>query len=348
MNRVLVGCLVAVAMGCGAGVEERLEVEASATAEKPIRYDQQLADLLPMLPGNHWELAGLNSDSQIRVEERTETGVRFSGLTRSGDLWLNIDEHAPNTILALNLDSEQWGPFLRLDRRSWVFRASNAACDRFRVTRLDDQMVATGVGQFSAKAFRFEVLAPANVRCEAPAFDKLLLSQDVGPVTVVAAGAEATLQHAMIKDTVLHHTMMPTALLMEQTEFVNKANTIRCVTQPCPTNEVTATAKFALTVTNAEAHMHQCEFRTGKQQDFELINHAGEVVKAWSDGRSFLKEPTAIAFDPGQRRSLEGELELTDRNGVQLDGTYTVRASMFGHDQHALPALGTIVVKVTR
>ena len=230
----------------------------------------------------------------------------------SGDLWLNIDERAPNTILAWNPDSEQWGPFLRLDRRSWVFRASDAVCDRYRVTRLDEQSVMTGVGRFNAKVFQFEVLAPPNVRCEAPAYDKLLLAQDVGPVTVVAAGVEATLQHAMIRDTVLHHAIMPTALLMKQTQFVNKANTIRCITQPCPTNEVTATAKLALAVTNAEAHMHECEFRTGRQHDFELLNHAGEVVKAWSDARSFAKEPTAISFEPGERRSLEGELELTE------------------------------------
>ena len=63
MNRVLVGCLVALAMGCGAGVDENAAGEATATEEKSIRYDQQLADLLPMVPGNYWELASLSKPS---------------------------------------------------------------------------------------------------------------------------------------------------------------------------------------------------------------------------------------------------------------------------------------------
>ena len=45
------------------GVLANRKGEATATEEKSIRYDQQLADLLPMVPGNYWELASLSKPS---------------------------------------------------------------------------------------------------------------------------------------------------------------------------------------------------------------------------------------------------------------------------------------------
>ncbi len=136
--------------------------------------------------------------------------------------------------------------------------------------------------------------------------------------------------------------------MLEQTEYSSQANAIRCVTQPCPNNEVTARATFALAVTNAEVLDHSCEFRTERQYNFELINEAGEVVKSWADGRTFSPDPTLLSFEPKQTRIFKGEVELSDRVGVQLEGTYTVRATMFGHEQHALPVSGRITVKVTK
>ncbi len=152
MKKTMLGCLICVTLGCGSGVEESVGPEESAA--QPIRYDQQLSDLLPMHPGNNWQFAGEGHQGhdgtpwEIRVEERSELGVRFSGLTRSGSLWLSLDERKPNTILAWNSDTEEWGPFLRLDRKSWEFRPSGGPCDRYRVTRLDDQTVKTGVGEY--------------------------------------------------------------------------------------------------------------------------------------------------------------------------------------------------------
>jgi hypothetical protein len=302
-----------------------------------------------MVAGNHWELAANGESARhIQIVERTEAGTRVSGLTRSADLLLSLDERVPNALLAWNNDTERWVPFLRLDRKSWWFHASADVCDRYRVTRLADRRVVTGAGDFTAMAFGFELVAPANVRCEDQPFDTLMVAQNTGPVALVKAGHEALLQRAMIGDTVLYNMPMPTGLVVEQHEFINHPNTINCIAAPCPSNAVTAVAKFKLTVENAEAEVHVCEFRTAKQQNFELINQAGEVVQSWVNGRAFEQSPTQLTFAPGETKIFEGEVPLVDRNGVQLEGTYRVRASMFGHDQHAAPVESQIIVRRVR
>ncbi len=350
----LVGALALV--GCGIGADGFTEDDEGLGTEQSIRYDQELADWLPPVLGNRWELAppGHAGHSAanwvIRVQEQSEKGARVSGLLRTKDLWLKTDERVPNVILAFNEDTEAWGPFLRFDRRSWRFEGSADPCDAYKVTRVGDEQVTTGVGDFTGKAFRFQLAAPDNVRCAAPPFDRLVLVNGTGPVAMRSASNEevSSLQHAMIGDTVLHHARMPTALVLEQNQYVSHANTIRCITQPCPSNAVNAVATFALSVQNAEGEMHDCEFRTEKRYDFELVDASGQVVRAWSDGRSFDRNPTVISFEPAETKQLEGSVELVDRNGAQLDGVYTVRASMFGHDQHALPVKGSIVVSVVR
>lgn len=351
MRRTILGCLVMVSMSCGADPEAMTEVGGLEFEQASMSHEQRAADYLPTLTGNRWELLGEGHHAKsvaIKVLGQGEAGSEVTGLTREGAVWLREDAHNPNVILALNADTQTWGPLIRFDRKTWWYRPTSAPCDQYRVTRLGEEAVKTMVGEFTGVAFRFELVPPADVRCTAGPFEKLVLAKEVGVVALVQDATETMLSHAMIGDTVLHHAQMPTALVLERTEYESQMNTIACIKWPCPTNEVTAVAKFTLAVTNAEDHHHDCEFRTAKQQNFELVNEAGEVVKAWADGREFDQDPTVISFSAQQTRTLEGEVELTDRNGVQLSGTYTVRATMFGHEQHAKPALGTIVVKVVR
>ena len=90
--------------------------------------------------------------------------------------------------------------------------------------------------------------------------------------------------------------------------------------------EKTAVARFTLEVINLYDLPRTFQFASGQQCDFEIIDEAGHIVAAWSDGRFFTQELTSFTLGPGQTARFIADLPLKDRDGQQLNGIYRVRA----------------------
>jgi hypothetical protein len=123
-------------------------------------------------------------------------------------------------------------------------------------------------------------------------------------------------------------------------------NTIRCITTPCPGNDVTANATFSLKVTNTGGETVAMHFNSGQQFNFELIDAAGAVVKGWSDDRAFIMALTKVTLAPGASKTFTGTMELKDRDGMQLEGTYTVRGVVLAGNVAQPQATKTITVTI--
>jgi hypothetical protein len=115
---------------------------------------------------------------------------------------------------------------------------------------------------------------------------------------------------------------------LDRASYVNTPNTIRCVTTPCPGNEETAVARVTFTVTNGSPAAQTWNFRTGCQLEVEVVSASGLVVKRLSDDRACTMALTSVSLAAGQSRTWSAELPLTDRDGLQLDGSFTARARL--------------------
>jgi hypothetical protein len=169
-----------------------------------------------------------------------------------------------------------------------------------------------------------------NVRCAMPAFSEVTFAPNVGPVMVkTAAGDKYVLKSANVNGTVYPKAVSGAAkgaLRADKSSYTNQSNTIRCITTPCPSNEVTAVAKLTYTVTNTGTSAQTWQFSSGKQFDVDVVNSAGKVVKRWSDGRMFTMALSTFTLAPGASKTFTAEIELKDTNGVQLSGAYSVKA----------------------
>jgi hypothetical protein len=272
-----------------------------------------------------------SSDTRVVSVDYVDGDMRYvTGLFSDG-AWLGYSSSAPNTLYAWNYDVEDWMPFVRFGYAStpWDFELHDG-CGRFTARRTGSGVtVATPAGTFkSARTISYELDAPPNVRCAAPDIAEITFAGNVGPVAFVTGwGEEFFLKSASVGGTTfpLASGKVNAVASSDKATYTNRPNTIRCVTTPCPTNDVTAKAKLKLTVKNTGTTTETFQFNSGKQFDFYLFDAAGFMVKAWSDDRAFTTALSAFNLSPGQTKVFSGEVELKDRWGYQLEGSYTVR-----------------------
>ncbi len=298
------------------------------------------AEWFPMSEGDSWTLTNKNKTQTIRIEY-AEDGIRLAtGINGDEDLWLGYAPRSPNSLYAFNFDADQWEPFIRFGYRytPWAFSFNDSGCGKFHARRTaTDIQVSTPAGLFKdARTIEFTQVPAPHVRCVAPAFSHITFAHNVGPIAIVnGMGETFLLKSAKVGNRsypVAQTAAVKATVSSDRAVYVNQPNTIRCITTPCPGNEVTAVARFALTVTNTSTTAQQFQFSSGKQFDFEILNAQGKVVKAWSDDRMFTMALSQFSLQPGASRTFRGEVSLKDRDGLQLNGHYTVRGKLTVRD----------------
>src|SRR5438093_7453709 len=122
----------------------------------------------------------------------------------------------------------------------------------------------------------------------------------------------------------------------DQDVYTNQTAAVWC--PPCVTNwppcmlpcylieEKTAVAQFTFEVTNEYDLPRTFRFSSGQQFDIEIIDEAGRVVAAWSDDKFFIQSLTTFTLEAGESVTFTAEIPLKDREGLQLNGAYRVRA----------------------
>ena len=122
------------------------------------------------------------------------------------------------------------------------------------------------------------------------------------------------------------------AVALDQPSYTNVPNTAQCATAPCPSNAKTATAAVTFTVSNSTEQSLTWRFGTACQFDVDVASVTGEVVRRLSDGRFCTQAPTQLTLGPGESKVYTATLSLEDRDGLQLDGSFTLSARLLGPD----------------
>lgn len=327
-------------LGCGPGPDSSALVGGSGELEAETEFETTSDALLsnaaavwfPMREGNTWTLETSSGARKTIKYSDVEDGMAWlSGLSSTGE-WAATTPDYPNTLYRWDDASWQWGPYFRFGYAVTPWTVGSGACSTFTARRsATGATVVTPAGTFpSARSISFTLVTQPNVRCAMPAFSEVTFAPNVGPVMVkTAAGEKYLLKSALVNGTVYPRVATATAkgaLKSDKYSYLNQSNTIRCITTPCPSNEVTAVARLTFTVTNTGSSAATWQFSSGKQFDIDVVDSAGKVVKRWSDGRYFTMSLTTFTLSPGASKTFTAEVELKDSAGQQLSGSYSLKA----------------------
>lgn len=286
----------------------------------------------PLDEGNEWVFESATGKTHtIRVDYREGNLMYVTGL-REEPTWFGLSAKYTTNFYVWNAESQSWGYHVRFGYRytPWKYQPTDSVCDTFQGRRLDTGVeVSTPAGAFEdARVIGFDWKTPPNAFCAPRGFRSISFAPNVGPVALVDAyGETLSLVSAKVgsKEYSASSGKLSLKLATDEASYLNKPNTIRCITTPCPSNEVTATATFTMTLSNGTKDAYTFQFPSAQHFDFELVDSEGKVVRAWSDDRSFGQVVTQFTLKGGQTKTFTGEVELKDRHGSQLEGTYTVR-----------------------
>lgn len=286
---------------------------------------------LPMHEGNTWNFVAASGATRTVTFDSVFRGIGyFDGLIPNG-AWLGYATPASTIAYAWDAEKGQWDDFVRFGSAvtSWSF--GSGACSTFQAKRIaTGTTITTPAGVFSdTRTIEYVVTPPPHVRCAMPPFFTLTFAANVGLVQFTAGNDTFNLQSAVVNGKpVPAAPTIKASLSLDRTAYTSTPNTIRCITAPCPSNEVTAVAQATYSVTNVGKTSQTWQFSSGCQFNVELFNQAGQSVKSLAETRFCTLALTSVTLAPGETKTWTTEVELEDRDGAQLDGAFTAKASL--------------------
>lgn len=315
----------------GNGAEFAAEEEVASTGDALLSSAASV--WLPMQQGNTWTFTGETGATKTISFDDVGGGIAWlDGMSREAQ-WVGVASSAPNTLYSWNGSLAKWEPFYRFGYAvtSWKI---GSGCDAFTLKRTaTDATVTVPAGAFTgARTIGYQHNPPITARCIVPVLSSVTFAPGVGPIAFSSGGGEKfTLTSARVNGKVYPAAVaaVTAKLTFDKTAYVNKSNTIRCITTPCPGNGENAVAKFTYTVTNGTKTSQTWQFSSGCQFDVQLVSTAtNKVVKSVADGLFCTQALTQVTLAPGQSKSYAGQLELALEDGTQLDGAYSAKAFM--------------------
>lgn len=310
------------------GLEAETEFETTSDA----LLSNAAAVWFPMQAGNVWTLTSASGATRtIRYSEVEDGMAWLTGLSSYGE-WVATSRDYPNTLYRWDDDQYAWGAYFRFGYAVTPWKVGSGACGTFTAKRsATGATVVVPAGTFtSARSIGFTMVTQPNVRCAAPALSEITFAPNVGPVMLrTGAGEKFVLKSAVVGGVTWPRATPGAAkgtLKADKYAYVSYPNTIRCITQPCPSNEVTAVAKLTYTVTNTGSASQTWQFSSGKQLDVDVVDSAGKVVARWSDGRMFTQALTSFTLAAGGSKTFNLDLELEDAQAYQLEGAFSLKA----------------------
>jgi len=301
----------------------------------------------PLWEGNEWVFhSGLH---EVRVATDYQDGNNYylTGFL-GADQWAY--QNAWNTtyatrILSWNPNSASWSDLLRFEKANnvtWNVNLTNGACDTYKAQRKATGVSSsTPVGSFtSARRYQFDLVPEANVRCATPLMQSVVFAPGVGPVEFKsAAGTVYKLVSADVdgwsyglvapKQTLSSNGVQAT-LSLSSSRYNNQPNTIACITQPCPSNQVNGVANITFTVKNTGSTSKTFNFESGHQTEFVVVDSTGTTIAKWGSNQVFTQSATSVTLAAGQSKTWTATLEMLDNQGQQLAGYYTLQGWMIG------------------
>jgi hypothetical protein len=301
----------------------------------------------PLEQGNEWIFqARGGTRHRIAVDYSFGSYHWLEGI-QGESFWTYADDahwYFDDKLFMYNWDRGAWYPlflFARDRAQPWYFDLTGNACDTMSLHLQDESgSVVTPVGAWrTTRRYDFSLVPEPNVRCRKPMMASIWVAPGVGPVRFLDTdGNTWNLMQAQVGGRVLQPAFPGTeasvitadwrvTLVLDKARYENQPNTIRCITTPCPSNQVDAEAQVELKITNTSGSTQTLHFRSGQQLDLEIEDAVtGQVVRLWSHGRPFTEALSRIVLAPGETKVLTATLPFTDQStGAQLDGTYIVR-----------------------
>jgi hypothetical protein len=190
-----------------------------------------------------------------------------------------------------------------------------------------------------------------TARCMMPPFSEFTFAAKVGLVQVKDPNGKSwDLVSAKVngKSIPAVTSGVVSKLSSDKATYTSQGNTIRCITTPCPGNEVPATAKLTYTITNTSTTSKTWQFSSGCQTNTQLFDAAGKVVKNFEISRLCLAALTQFTLAPGQSKNFTEELTLVGDSGQLLEGKYTAKMYLTPRDASPkMEATTTFTVNVT-
>ena len=357
MNRTILVSIVTLSMFAACGPDAMAVVGDDADLDGTESYDAELTSSsrsstwFPLQNGNNWTFK--NTAGATRTVTVSDVGEGMGLVTGlfANPVWVGFASDASTTLQLWN--GSAWVPLIRFGYASTTWRTSNELCTGLIGRRLaTGTTVSTTAGSFSdTRTIGFAQVSSPTTLCAPQAFSELSFVPNMG---LVSFRTGSNLRFTLVSATIDGKTFpvapeanITTRVSLDKASYVSTPNTIRCITQPCPSNADTASARVTFEVRNTGSSAKTFNFSTGCQFDVELLSMSGTVVHRLSEGRSCTFATTSVTLEAGQSKSYSATVPLEDRNALQLDGAYTVRAKLIPTGTATAPsATGSLSVSV--
>ncbi|MDX2010834.1 MAG: BsuPI-related putative proteinase inhibitor [Myxococcaceae bacterium] len=338
-SSLLQSAVVLVLAACGpdagglASADDLDTDEAVATTEGELTSSSRAGLWFPLQTGNTWTYESTQAPTRtVRLGNVSSGMAEVTGLFTSS-AWVGVTSTSSTTLMRWDSASGEWKSWLRFGfaRTTWSMGTEPCTGARYRRSATGNT-VTTPAGAFSdTRTIAVEQVSHPTAFCAPPPFTELTFAAGVGLVSFrTGRGERFVLRSATVdgQRVPVANGTVTASITLDKASYINTPNTIRCVTTPCPGNEKTAVARVAFTVTNGSASSQTWNFRTGCQVEVELVSASGLVVKRLSDEQACTMALTSVTLSSGQSRTWNVELPLADRDGLQLDGSFTARARL--------------------
>jgi hypothetical protein len=358
MNRIFFASLVAVSLfACGPDAiavvgEEETELDGLETYDAELTSTSRSMTWFPMQTGNTWTFK--NTSGTSRTVTLTQVGDGMALLTGlfASPTWVGLTSDATTSLMMWS--GSTWVPFVRFGYASTTWKTSSELCTGLIGRRFSTgTAVTTTAGSFTdTRTIAFAQVSSPTVLCAPPAFNELTFVPNVGLVAFrTGSGQRFSLVSAKVNGKVF--PVAPAAdisarVTLDQANYVSIPNTIRCITTPCDSNAQTAQARVSFELRNTGSASKTWQFSTGCQFDVDVVSSSGTVVHRLSEGRACTFALTSLTLAAGQSRVYTATIPLEDKTGLQLDGTYSVRAKLIPSSNAATAptATGSLSVSV--
>lgn len=304
---------------------------------------------LPLANGNEWTFRSAAGETRtVKLSQVADGMALVTGLWPQ-PTWVGVTSSGSTTLFQWN--GEAWLPLVRFGYARNTWQTSKAPCSGLVGQRTaTGTVIETAAGSFAdTRTVGYSQVTAPNIRCAPPPLSELAFQSGLGLVTFRTGTNETfSLVRAVVGGKATPAATVATKLSLDQASYVSYPNTIQCITVPCPSNAKTAAAKVTFELRNTSSTTQSWQFSTGCQFDVELVSAMGRVVRRLSDDRMCTFALSSLTLAPGQSRSYQASLPLEDRDGLQLSGTYSVRARLIpsSNASSAPSATGSLRVDV--
>jgi hypothetical protein len=312
--------------------EEETELDGTESYDAELTSTSRSSTWFPLQNGNSWTFKSSTGTTRTVTISQSADGMALVTGLFANPTWVGLTSDASTSLMMWS--GSAWVPFVRFGYATTTWRTSSEVCTGLIGRRLSTgTVVSTTAGSFSdTRTISFAQVSSPTTLCAPQAFNEVAFVPNMGPVAFrTGSNQRFTLVSAKVNGKtfpVAPEADITAKVTLDQASYVSIPNTIRCITAPCSSNAQTASAKVSFELRNTGSTSKTWQFSTGCQFDVELVSTSGAVVRRLSEGRACTFALTSLTLGAGQSRVFSATIPLEDKTGLQLDGSYAVKAKL--------------------